>query len=180
MHLRKINAVISLASTALLLQHAIYLSVWMLYRCSIPKPSEYVAWMLLGMAVIHALISIDLAISAHADVEKKKCKSYPKLNFSTIVQRASGVLMVLLAVVHLIGASNYYKPKLLHATLHPLFFAVVLAHVAVSTGKALITLGIGNARTVKIVDVIIKLVCAITFVAGAVGFYLCLFVGVAK
>jgi hypothetical protein len=85
-----------------------------------------------------------------------------------------------LLVLHIVGASNYYQPKILHAILHPLFFAVVLAHVAVSVSKAMITLGIGNAKVVKGVDVTIKLICIATFIASVIGFYLCLFVGVVK
>ena len=69
---------------------------------------------------------------------------------------------------------------MLHAILHPLFFAIVLAHVAVSVSKAMITLGIGNAKVIKVVDVVMKVICIATFVAGIIGFYLCLFVGVAR
>ena len=61
-----------------------------------------------------------------------------------------------------------------------MFFITVLAHVSVSTSKALITLGVGNAKVVKIVDIVMRLLCAVTLIAGVIGFYLCLFVGVAK
>ena len=96
------------------------------------------------------------------------------------MQRASGILMILLLAVHILGANNYYKPKALHAVLHPLFFAIVLAHVAVSVSKAMITLGIGNAKVIKTVNVIVKVICIATFIACVIGFYLCLFMGVAK
>ena len=69
---------------------------------------------------------------------------------------------------------------MLHAVLHPLFFAAALAHVSVSTSKALITLGIGNAKAVKIVDTVMKILCPAIFAAAVIGFYICLFVGVAK
>jgi hypothetical protein len=36
----------------------------------------------------------------------------------------------------------------------------------------MITLGIGNAKTVKAVDIIVKVLCAVTLVADVVGFYL--------
>ena len=178
--MRKINAGLSLLTTVILLFHSIILSVWMLSRCSIAKQETIMPWVLLGAMAIHAFISIDLAISSHAGAEKRKVKSYPKLNASTIIQRASGVLMVLLLALHITGASNYYRPKMLHAALHPLFFMVALVHAAVSTSKALITLGIGNARVVKIVDIIVKVLCGLTFIASVTGFYLCLFMGVVK
>jgi hypothetical protein len=64
--------------------------------------------------------------------------------------------------------------------LHPLFFAIVLSHVAISTSKAFITLGIGNAKTIKTIDIVLKVICIATFIACTIGFYLCLFVGVVK
>lgn len=130
--------------------------------------------------VVHGVISIVLAFLGHRGTEKRKCNTYPKMNVSTVIQRASGILMFLLIGFHLAGAANHFQPKMLHAVLHPLFFATVLAHVAVSTSRALITLGIGNAKFVKSVDVIVKVLCGATLIAGVSGFYLCLFLGVAK
>lgn len=180
MLLRKINALLSIICTALILDHAIFLSVWMLSRCSIAKAESFMPRILMVLVVVHAIISIILGVLGHKNAEKRKTKEYPRLNVSTIIQRVSGIFMLILLGVHIVGASNYYQPKILHAILHPLFFAVVLAHVAVSASKAMITLGIGNKKVVNVVDVIIKVICVATFIAGVIGFYLCLFVGVAK
>ena len=180
MLLRKINAVLSLICTVLILYHAIFLSVWMLSRCSIAKPESFLPRILMILVLIHAIISIILGVLGHKNAEKRKTNNYPKLNIPTIMQRASGILMILLLAVHILGANNYYKPKALHAVLHPLFFAIVLAHVAVSVSKAMITLGIGNAKVIKTVNVIVKVICIATFIACVIGFYLCLFMGVAK
>ena len=180
MLLRKINAVLSLICTVLILDHSIFLSVWMLSRCSIEKTENFMPIVLMILVLVHAIISILLGFIGHKNAEKRKCKEYPKLNIPTILQRISGILMILLLGLHIAGAANYYKPKMLHAILHPLFFAIVLAHVAVSVSKAMITLGIGNAKVIKVVDVVMKVICIATFVAGVIGFYLCLFVGVAR
>lgn len=180
MLLRKINAVLSLISTILILDHAIFLAIWMLSRCSIEKTENFLPWILMISVLAHAIISIILAVLGHKNAEKRKCKEYPKLNVATIMQRFSGILMILLLALHIVGAENHYQPKILHAILHPLFFAVVLAHVAVSASKAMITLGIGNAKAVKVVDVVIKVICIATFIATIIGFNLCLFVGVAR
>ena len=40
--------------------------------------------------------------------------------------------------------------------------------------------GIGNAKTVKIVNVVMRTLCVVTFVACVIGFYLCLFLGVKR
>lgn len=180
MLLRKINAALSLLTTVFLLNHAIFLSVWMLSRCSIAKAESFMPWILVILMAIHAIISIILAVLGHKGAKKRKSKEYPKLNVSTTIQRMSGVFMILLIGLHIGGAVNHFQPKILHAILHPLFFALALAHIAVSTSKALITLGIGNAKVVKIVDTIIKALCVGTFIVGVIGFYLCLFVGVAR
>ena len=95
------------------------------------------------------------------------------MNLPTIIQRASGVCMVIFAGLHIAGATGALQPPpAVHAILPPLFFVIALAHAAVSTSKAFITLGIGNARFVKAVGVIMKVICAATLVAAVIGFYL--------
>ena len=104
---------------------------------------------------------------------KTKGKMYPKMNVSTIVQRASGVLMVPTMALHVAGTVGLTQPPpIVHATLPPVFFTVVMVHVAVSTSKSLITLGIGSAKFLKIADIIVKVLCAATLIASVTGFYL--------
>ena len=43
---------------------------------------------------------------------------------------------------------------------------------AVSAAKAFITLGIGNTKTFKAVNIAVKLLCGITLIADVAGFYL--------
>ena len=180
MLLRKINAGCSLITAMLLLDHAIFFSVWMLSRGSIAKSTGVMPWILAGVTLIHALISIDLMVSGYMDSKAHRCKWYLKLNIPVIIQRMSGILMMIFIGIHIAGAKNHFQPKMLHAVVHPLFFGVVLAHVAVSTSKSLITLGIGSAKVIKIVDIAIKILCGATFIAGVIGFYLCLFLGIVK
>ena len=87
---------ISLICTVLILNHAIFLSVWMLSRCSIAKSESFLPIILMILVVIHAIISIVLGILGHKNAEKRKTNNYPKLNIPTIMQRASGILMILL------------------------------------------------------------------------------------
>lgn len=180
MILRKINAVLSLIATILILDHAIFLSIWMVTRGGVEKADTPLPWLLVICMLLHAVISITLGFLGHKNAQKIKCKEYPKKNFQTIIQRMSGILIIVLLGFHIAGAINHFQPKILHAILHPLFFILVLAHVAVSSSKAFITLGIGNARAIKIIDITIKVLCTLTIVTCIVGFYLCLFVGVGK
>ena len=170
---RKINAAVSLLTTVMLLVHAVFLSVWMLSGGRTVKPAGFVGWILMGLMLAHALISIDLALSAHAETENRKGKKYPKMNASTIIQRVSGVLMVPAAGLHIAGTTGaMVPPPIVHVVVPPLFFAIVLTHIAVSTSKAFITLGIGNAKFIKVVDIVMKVICGATLIAGVIGIYL--------
>ena len=170
---RKINACVSLLTTVMLLLHAILLSIWILSGGRTIKPAGLMGWILMGIMIAHALISIDLVVSTYAESQTRKGKSYLKMNVSTVVQRASGILMVPTAALHIAGATGAMTPPpAVHMIVPPLFFAIVLSHIAVSTGKALITLGIGNAKLIKVVDIVMKVICAITLVAGVIAIYL--------
>lgn len=173
MEKRKINAVVSLLTTILLLVHAIFLSIHMLSGGRTAKPAGFLGWILMGLVLAHALISMDLLLSAHAETENRKGKIYPKMNVSTIVQRVSGILMVPATALHVAGATGMMTPPpLVHVIVPPLFFAIVLSHIAVSTSKAFITLGIGNAKFIKVVDIVMKVICGATLIAGVIGIYL--------
>ena len=125
------------------------------------------------VVALHAILSIIIMVSSHKGNKGNKGKSYSKLNAATIVQRISGALMIVFAVLHITGTFGGMKPpKLVHAVLPPLFFNLVLMHVAVSAAKAFITLGIGNAKTFKAVNIAVKLLCGITLSADVAGFYL--------
>lgn len=178
MLLRKINAWLGLFTTALLLDHAIYYSVLMLSRYSIEARSHIPSWILAGCMVVHAVISIAEAVIGHKGAEKRKCNSYSILNLPTYVQRYTGIAMLIFMAIHIVGAFKYYQPMILHAVVQPLFFSIVLVHVAISVSKAFISLGIGTAKVIKTVDIVMCIVCFIVFIASVTGFYLCLFVGV--
>lgn len=173
MLLRKINAGLSLLSTALLLEHAIFMAVWMLSRGAITQAAAGVPRILFGSMMAHAFISMVLALLGQRGTQACNCKGYSNLNLPTVIQRASGVLMVPFTVLHIAGATGVLQPpQIVHAILPPLFFALCLAHTSVSASKAFITLGIGNAGFVKAVDVAMKLLCGATLIANVAGFYL--------
>lgn len=178
MILRKTNAVLSLLTTFLLFVHAIRLSAWMMSGGSVLVPSKIMPWVLAGLMVAHAAISIYQAIAAEADAEEVKIRQYPKQNSATMVQRATGILLVVLLALHVTSGSNHFQPKLLHAFVEPLFFAAAFAHVSVSLSKALITFGIGTAKVIKAVDVVMKIFCGAALVFGVVSLYIYLFAGV--
>ena len=171
--LRKINAVISLLTTLMLLDHAVFHGVWMLSGCKIAKSANSMAKILFILMMLHAFISIILAILGHKGAEKRKCNGYSNLNKLTYVQRTSGLLLIVLTILHILGTVGVMQPpKLVHAILPPLFFAITLMHTAISTNKAFITLGVGNAKTIKVIDILVKVICVLTLIVDVVGFYL--------
>ena len=180
MNLRKINALISILIVLIFLDHSIFYSVVMLSRYRIPANVTVLPWVMTILVAVHAILSIAMAVLGHKGAEKRKCNTYTQLNARTMIQRYSGLLMILLLVVHIAGSNTHFQPQLLHAVLHPIFFAIALIHFSVSASKAFVTLGIGNAKLVKAVDVLMVILCGTIFVACVVGFYLCLFMGVVK
>lgn len=173
MLMRKINAIISLLATLFLLNHAISTSVRMLSRGNVEQSAPVAPLILAGLVALHAFIGIYFAVSSHMEGEKRKVKSYPKMNGIAMFQRVSGILLIIFTVLHIAGASGAMTPPhIVHAIVSPLFFAMALAHAAFSTDKAFITLGIGNARFIKAVSITVKVICAATLVASIAGSYL--------
>lgn len=174
MKLRKINAVLALLTTVLLWVHAITVAVWMFSRGKIiPLGGHTLPKVLMWVAIAHMLVCIVLMILVHRGRKIKKGKQYPKLNRPTMIQRISGVLLIVFTWLHIAGAMDIITPpQMVHAIVPPLFFLLVMAHIAVSGSKAFIALGIGNAKFIKGVDIGVKLICAVTAIADIIGFYL--------
>ena len=61
MILRKINAWLSLLTTLLFLDHAIFHAVWMLSKGTIEKSADSMPRILFAVMMIHAIVSIVLA-----------------------------------------------------------------------------------------------------------------------
>ena len=168
---RKVNAVISLVCSFLILVHSSYDAVWMFMRGllpMLPKPSSYV---LMFLVIIHTVLSIVTAILGSKGKTKKDEKMYSKPNKETLLQRIFGIVIVLMIPLHILGMQSFLNPKIIHAILHPIFFFVVCAHTGISFNKAFISLGIGNAKLIKVLGIVIRVVCITIFVASCIGMY---------
>ena len=172
---RKVNAVISLICSFLILLHGCYDAIWMALRGKITTLPNPIARSLVIFVVVHAILSIVTAILGSGGKDKSNSKEYKKENIKTIIQRIFGVLIVLLLVLHIMGMQNHLEPKILHSIVHPIFFLVVYGHTAISFSKALITLGIGNAKFIKVVDIVMTILCILIFIASVVGLYLVMY-----
>jgi hypothetical protein len=171
--MRKINAILSLLTTLLLFDHASFNTVRMLSGGTVEESADFMPWIFLGFMLMHAIVSIGLLISTRAKNEKQTSKAYVRFNAATLVQRFSGVALIVLAGLHAVGTSGLvHFPGPVYPVLHVVFFTVAFAHVAISTSKALITLGIGNAKFVRVADIVIKVICAAMLIAALAGVFL--------
>lgn len=78
MLLRKINSVLSLLITLLLMDHAIFMGVYMLSRGGIEQNASKLPRLMFMLMMVHAIISIILAIRGHKGTEKRKSTAMPK------------------------------------------------------------------------------------------------------
>ena len=168
---RKINAGVSLLCTLLIVAHAVCDTIWMFCH-KLPTFPKVLSHVLVGLVALHAILSIVTAILGSGKKTNKQEKFYKKENIKTLLQRMTGMLMVVLLFAHIFGMKKWLVPHLLHTIIHPIFFLVVYVHTAISCSKACITLGIGNAKTIRIIDVVISIFFALLFVVSVVG--LCL------
>ena len=172
---RKVNAALSLVCTFLILFHGTYDALWMMLRGLVPNLPKPMAFVLMGFVIAHTILSIVTAILGSGGKSEIKGKFYAKENIKTLVQRVFAALMLLLLVPHIIGMGNRLAPKVLHSIIHPIFFLAVYGHTAISTSKAFITLGVGNAKTIKAIDIIATILCILIFIASVVGLYLVMY-----
>ena len=110
MILRTINAWLSLVTTVLFLNHAIFHAAWMLSKGNIAKNASNMSFVLFGLMMFHAIISIVLGILGHKNAEKRKCNGYFNLNKTTYIQRASGVALIVLTALHIAGTIGILQP----------------------------------------------------------------------
>ena len=172
---RKVNAALSLVCTFLILVHGAYDAVWMMLRGLVPNLPKPIAFVLMGFVIVHTILSIVTAILGSGGKSEIKGTMYAKENIKTLVQRIFGGLMLLLLAPHILGMGNRLAPKVLHSIIHPIFFLAVYGHTAISSSKAFITLGIGNAKTIKAIDIVASILCVTIFIASIVGLYLVMY-----
>lgn len=179
MKLKKINAIAALAVILLLAGHISVMTFslwtgWYNYRICKMLPR-----MALTILLIHILLSLVILFFSHDGADMK----YRRLNAGTIVQRTSAIAMMILIHLHMNAYAHVAAGITLSAGMtifrivtELLFFASVLAHIAVSCEKGCITLGIVRTeKTIRIIKITAYLVCTLLLLAagsGAVSFYM--------
>lgn len=174
--LKKINAVISLLLTAMILIHIgvccySYAAMW--YDPIIIKT---IARVTAGLVAVHALLSIAAFFFLHDGAALTK---YPRQNLRLILLRATALLMLLLLHPHFTAFKFMESPdpftvqrKLLVILPEFLFFGTTLLHVGLAFTRGLITLGLlKNDRQERTADRIMWIICGLFF-AASVGIIL--------
>lgn len=164
--LKKINAGLSLFTVIVLIAH---MCVAMQAINGIILPvTDVMPVAVMILMIIHVLISMAIMAFAH-DGHKTK---YPGKNIATIIQRASGVLMLIpLFVTHTRYFSEFRLNQTLFFILEIFFFILVFAHIVISVPRACITLGLlKNEKAVKICG-IITLILSVALVAVSIISY---------
>ncbi len=170
MTVKKWNARLSLLTFALLLTHEAYqLYAYTTFYYN-PVLSKVTGFATEGCFVLHVILSAICVFSLH----DSKTVAYKKLNLRTLLQRISGVCMMLLLPLHIFSFSllkssaGGFGYTLVEAA-SILFFAAVSCHVALSFSNALVTLGwLSDIRKKRILDRVLLIAFALLFIAASV------------
>ena len=167
---KKINAVLGLAIIAAFLTHIIYEIYAYLTFYYNPVVTKVIAYTVAGLVAMHVIVTIIMIRSGH---DRGKGLRYPGLNIRTIIQRASGVLMILILHLHiknfdiLSGTAGTPWFTVMQAV-QVLFYGTVMLHIAASAGNALITLGvITSEKARRRSDIAVWIACAVLFIAAS-------------
>lgn len=163
---KKINAILSLISIALLFVHAVYHTVSYLLYYYNPLVTKLLGYILFALILTHAVLSVIVVFILH---DSKKI-SYPRNNIKTILQRISGFSLLLIIFTHIrhfaildsyVGSSGFTVALIVEIV----FFGLIFLHIALSFSKAFISLGlITSMKSAKICDITVSVICAACFV----------------
>ncbi|MBK6088467.1 hypothetical protein [Ruminococcus difficilis] len=170
MNIKKWNARLSLLTIVLFLIHEgyqLYAYTTMYYNPVLSKVTGYV---LTGALALHVILSVMSVFILH---DAKKV-TYKKLNIKTVLQRVSGVLIVLILPLHIfsfgilkssVGGVGYILTEIAQI----LFYAALCCHISLSFSNALVTLGyLADMRKKRVIDIVVTIICVILFIAASV------------
>ena len=169
MKLKKISAVLSLLSIAALLLHVGYtvFAYLTFYYNPILK-----LWMSVPFMVLVCLHAVCGMTAVFLQADGTRLDLYSKHNIGTVIQRLSAALIFPLLILHLntygllssMAESRKWFLFVLLLLSQPLFYGTILAHIAVSLSRAMITLGwLTSMDMKKKIDRIVYAVCTVIF-----------------
>lgn len=173
MRLKKINAILALLAIVSLLAHMsynVFCYATMYYN---PFLKQIFAYPPLIIICLHAVLGLSLLV---VPTDGIAVDPYPDLNRATIIQRISAILIFPTLIVHLntfsileATAASQRVAFFIVIFIEIFFFAIVLAHVATSFTRALITLGwLTSMETKQKIDRVVYIIMAVVFVISVI------------
>ncbi|MBQ9544292.1 MAG: hypothetical protein IJV00_04110 [Clostridia bacterium] len=175
MKLKKINAILSMLTTAAIFVHIGYVAFSFAAMYDNQLLKNLTARPFMAFACLHAIFAMAIVFFSS---EGTRLDQYPKQNVGTIIQRATAILILPLLFLHIntfdllttCAQTGKWGLFVVLMISQPIFYAVTLAHVSVSVSRALVTLGrLTSIEKKKKVDRIVMIVCAVFFVAASVA-----------
>jgi len=173
MRLKKTNAVLGLLLSAVCLTHVVAEVGNGITHGALQSQNQIIARICGTIAILHVLISCYMLFISH---EGKHMNQYPRENASTLLQRISGILMIIFLAFH-VGVFNALAGHegrdagffILRTATAVLFYGTVFLHISLSFSRALITLGILSSReTKRRLDRILWVILGLGFIAASV------------
>ena len=169
MKLKRIDAALGLLSAIALLVHIGYTAYAYLAFYYNPTLKLLTAVPFMVLACLHAVTGMT---SVFLQADGTRLDLYPKQNIRTIIQRIAAALILPLLILHLNtysllrtcaeGGKWFFFALLMIS--QPLFYGTVIAHVASSVTRGMITLGwITSRGRQKMIDRIIYVIWAAVF-----------------
>lgn len=178
MRVKKINSVLSIFTIVAIIIHIAFscrtlLTGW--YSKEISHTLPMVLYVIVG---IHAVLSMYIVFFVH---DESSAAKYKKQNMSLIIQRISAVMMLVMLHPHITIFSQFkpgatFEPSMAIPTvlIEAFFYISVLAHIATSVPKCVVSLGLlRSEESLKIVRIISNAVCAIIFIFTLVALIVC-------
>ena len=162
MVLKKINALVALLSAIMLVDHTVACGILMMLD-RINESEAVPAYILMGLVGVHAVISM-LMITVFHDGSSTK---YGELYRATILQRVSGILMLIPIMGHILISD---KNGIAYGVLHILLVVLSLLHTSVSVPNALVTMGVVKSmKSHKVAFIISAVISAVVTIIGITG-----------
>ena len=172
MKIKKINAALGLLSIAAMLVHIGYTVFAYLAFYYNPMLKLLTAVPFMVLVCLHAVCGM---LSVFFRSDGTRLDLYPKQNIDTVLQRVTAALMLPMLILHIntfgmlqsSADSGRWAWFILLLASQPLFYGVVLTHIAVSVSRGLVTLGWLTSRgRQRTIDRVVYCLCAAAFVVA--------------
>ena len=167
MIIKKINAVIAILISLMLIDHSVACSMHLIthnYESSMPAPAIILAC----LVMVHACISLFNVFVKHDNCTVK----YKALNRGAMIQRGTGIAVMVVLIPHVVCAKMYmvaWAVKLFLIT-HFIFVIIAGIHAAISVPKGLVTLGIlTSEKKYRVCLIVCWIICIPLIVLGLAG-----------